>query len=70
MPKGDAYACDAGCGASLMLTGGDTLMRNGWYHTFTPQGQPTVYACSARCNRIVAARLEATEAPNQIGAQR
>lgn len=36
MPKGEAYACDAGCGATLLLASGDNLMRNGWYHTFTP----------------------------------
>lgn len=68
MPKGEAYACDGHCGATLFLAAGDSLMRNGWYHTFTPQGQPTVYACSARCNRIVAERLEAAEPANQLGA--
>ena len=66
--KADVYTCDGGCGASLMLTTGDSLMRNGWYHTYTPQGLPTTYACSARCNRIVAERLEAGEPTNQLAA--
>lgn len=45
-----AYTCDAGCGnAQMMDKASDSVTRYGWFLTFTPDGFPTWYTCSAAC---------------------
>lgn len=57
VPRVEGYVCETGCGATVTIEPGDTLTRNGWYTTYTPAGEPTLYTCSAQCLERAAHRL-------------
>lgn len=58
MPKLEGYVCEAGCGSTLQVRPGESIASYGWFTTYTPRGLDTLYTCSARCNRVVAERIE------------
>lgn len=58
------YTCDGGCGATTVLDHvTDMLGHHGWWHCFTPDGMPTLYACSAECLALAVGRVAQRRLP-------